>query len=343
MRRFLYGGAAALLLLAVTACGQAKSLTPPALPALLEPGATTAQPAARTGGSSVRIVVVTHGQASDPYWAVVRRGIDDAARQLDVSVSYEAPDSYDLGRMNQLIRAAAATHPDGLVVSLPNPRALAASIRHALAADIPVVSINSGDEAFRALGIAVHIGQPEYQAGLAAGTRLAQAGIRRALCVIHEAGNLALRERCRGVADALRRAGTTVRVLTVNLQDPKGTERTIAAALRAGSYGAMITLGGASIAAPALAAIAADRLHGKIVYATFGIGPEVLRAVRDGRIRFAVDQQPYLQGYLPIALLALYHRYGVLPTRGTLIATGPIFVTKATAASMLTLSARGVR
>jgi simple sugar transport system substrate-binding protein len=105
----------------------------------------------------------------------------------------------------------------------------------------------------------------------------------------------------------------------------------------------MITLGGAVIAAPALAAISADGLTGRITYATFGVGQDVLRGVADGLIRFAVDQQPYLQGYLPIVLLADYHRYGLMPAKGTLIPTGPVFVTSGNAASVLDLSARGLR
>jgi simple sugar transport system substrate-binding protein len=104
-----------------------------------------------------------------------------------------------------------------------------------------------------------------------------------------------------------------------------------------------VTLGGASIATLALAAISTDHVAGKIAYATFGIGPDVLRAIREGRILFAVDQQPYLQGYLPIVLLEQEHRYGVLPAKGTLIQTGPVFVTKANAGRVLALSTRGIR
>lgn len=344
MTRLLRLAPAALVVLALTACGGAKGPAPPAVPSLPDVGAAAPTTTTESGAAAqARIVVVTHGQASDPFWAVVRRGIDDAARQLDVAVSYEAPDSLDVARMSRLIDAAVATHPAGLVVSLPDARGLAAAVHRALAARVPVVSINSGADAFRSLGISVHVGQQEYRAGFDAGDRLARAGGRRALCVIHEAGNQALVQRCRGVADALGRAGGTVRVLTVDLQDQRGAERAIAGALRRGRYDGLVTLGGASIATPALAAIAADRLTGRIDYATFGVGPDVLRAVREGRIRFAVDQQPYLQGYLPVVLLAQYHRYGVLPAKGTLIPTGPVFVTKANAAAVLELSARGLR
>ena len=290
-----------------------------------------------------RIVFVTHGQASDPFWAVVRRGVDDAARQLDVSVSYEAPDSYDVERMSRLIDAAVATHPAGIVVSLPDPEGLAKAVRHALASGVPVVSINSGSDAFRRLGIPVHVGQAEFAAGFAAGRRLAGEGIHRALCVIHEGLNQALVERCRGVAKALEDAGADVRTLTVDLQDREGVDTRIAAELARGGYDGMITLGGAAIAGPALAAITADGLDGKLVYATFGIGTDVLQALEAGRLRFAVDQQPYLQGYLPVVMLAQYRRFGMLPADGTLVPTGPVFVTRQDAAGVLDLVERGLR
>jgi simple sugar transport system substrate-binding protein len=342
--RVLRLAAAALVVLVATACGTAPPPTEPPLPPLPQDGSASALPAGGSGAAStIRIVVVTHGQASDPFWAVVRRGMDDAARQADVSVTYEAPDSYDLARMRGLIEAAVASHPAGLVVSLPDPAGLAGAIERARAAGIPVVSINSGSDAFRSLGIRLHVGQAEYAAGFAVGKRLGRDGVRRALCVIHEAGNQALAERCRGIANALARSHGTTRELTVDLQNTSGADHAIAAALRARRFDALVTLGGATIAGPALAAIDADHLRGKILYATFGLGPDVLRALREGRLRFAVDQQPYLQGYLPIVLLAQYRRYGLMPADGTLIPTGPVFVTKANAAAVLDLVARGVR
>jgi simple sugar transport system substrate-binding protein len=288
-------------------------------------------------------VVVTHGQASDPFWAVVHQGIDDAAHELGISVAYEAPDSYDVGRMSQLIDAAVATHPAGIVVSLPDPSGLAPAIRNAIRARIPVVSINSGSDSFRRLGVLLHVGQPEYAAGLGAGKRMAAEGVSHALCVIQEAGNNGLAERYRGFAHAMDESGGTSRVLTVNLQDQAGAKRAIAADLRSGHIDGLLTMG-AEIATPALEALKATGMQNRIVYATFAShSNDVLRAVLAGKIQFAVDQQPYLQGYLPVILLAEYTRYGVRPARGTLIPTGPVFVTRANAARVLALSARGIR
>ena len=340
MRRPAIGATALLLVLVAAACGGVQKLHPPAVPAL--PTGETAAPA-RVSTARARIVVVTHGQASDPFWAVVRRGINDAARQVDIPVAYEAPDVYDVSRMSQLIDAAVATHPAGLVVSLPDPQGLTPAITKAVRAGIPVISINSGSDSFRRLGILVHVGQPESLAGAGAGKRMAAEGVRHPLCVIQEAGNIGLEERYRGFAHAIAAAGGKARSIIVNFQDQAAAQRSIAAALRGGSYDGLLTMG-AEIVGPALQALKATGLQGKLPYATFAShSTDVLRAVEAGTIQFAVDQQPYLQGYLPIVLLAEYTRYGVLPATGTVIPTGPVFVTKANVAQVLALSARGIR
>jgi simple sugar transport system substrate-binding protein len=332
--------AAVAVALITAACGEVRTPNPPAVPPLPQGGSAT-----QLAGSATRarIVVVAHGQASDPFWAVVQRGIDDAARQFDITVTYEAPDIYDVGRMSQMINTAVATHPAGLVVSLPDPQQLALAIRKAIREGIPVISINSGSDSFRRLGILLHVGQPEYAAGLGAGKRMAAEGVRHPLCVIQEAGNVGLQERYRGFAHAIAAAGGSSRVLIVNLQDQAGAERAIAAALNTTRIDGLLTMG-AEIATPALEALKATGMQTKIPYATFAShSTGVLRAVLAGKIQFAVDQQPYLQGYLPVMLLAQYVRYGVLPAKGTLIPTGPVFITKANAAQVLELSARGIR
>ena len=291
----------------------------------------------------IRFFVITHGQASDPFWAVVQNGAEAAAAQLGVSVTYEAPDIHDIARMRQLIRAAIATRPSGLVVSLPTPGALAPAIRAAERAGIPVISINSGSGAFAKLGTLLHVGENEYQAGYDAGQRMRAYHMHRALCVIPERGNPDLQQRCRGFAAALAAAGTQTSVLDVNLQNTSTAEQLIAGALRKRSFDGLLTLSGAVIATPALKALRADHLLGRLTYATFGIGPQVVRAIRAGKIAFAADQQPFLQGYLPIVLLTEYHLYGVLPDRGKLISTGPVFITRHDAARVLRLINEGVR
>jgi len=343
---------AAVMTLVACGCG-GKQVNPlpqqPGLPAINADPANA--PAGAAAGVNIfglpreriRFFVITHGQASDPFWAVVQNGAEAAAAQLGVSVTYEAPDTYDIARMRQLIQAAAATRPAGLVVSLPNPPALAPAIRAAQRAGIPVVSINSGSAAFAKLGTLLHVGENEYQAGYDAGRRMRAYHVHRTLCVIHEAGNLDLQQRCRGFAAALAAAGAYTGVLDVNLQNTSAAEQRIAQALRNGRFDALLTLGGAVIAGPALQALRVDQLLGRLTYATFGIGPQVLNAIRTGQMAFAADQQPFLQGYLPIVLLTQYRLYGILPDRGQLISTGPVFITKQNATRVLDLVNQGVR
>jgi simple sugar transport system substrate-binding protein len=291
--------------------------------------------------ASARIAVVSHGQASDSFWAIVKKGVFDAGRRENVAVSYRAPETYDIARMRALIDEAISSRLDGLVVSLPDAKGLAPAIRRAEKAGIPIVSINSGSDKFRSLGILAHVGQPEHRAGLEAGQRLAEAGVRDVLCVNQEVGNAGLEARCRGVAAAMRRVGGTMRELGVDLQDPAQSQRRIAQAVTQGRIDGIITLG-PNGAAPALAAVGAGGLRSRVQLATFDLSPEVLRAVRARRMLFAVDQQPYLQGYLPITLLAEHARHELMPARG-LIPTGPQFVTPANAADVLALSRRGSR
>lgn len=289
-----------------------------------------------------RIVVVTHGQAADPFWSVVKNGVDQAGKDMRVTVEYQAPASFDMVAMSQLIDAVVASDPDGLVVSIPDPDALGPSVKAAVAAGIPVISINSGSDVAEEFGVLAHVGQTEYEAGYGGGQRMAAAGATKALCVNHEVGNVALDLRCQGFADALTEAGATAEVLAVDLADFTGSANRIAAALTADeSINAMLTLGPGG-ALPALQALTGEQLLGTVLLATFDLSPEVLEAIRDGNMLFAIDQQQYTQGYLPIVYLTLFLEN--LNTPGNiLIPTGPGFVTQETAAQVIALSEAGTR
>src|SRR5690625_1016761 len=136
--------------------------------------------------SDIRIVVVSHGAAADPFWSVAKNGVDQAAKDMGVTVEYHAPETFDMARMAQLIDAAIASRPDGLVVSIPDADALGGVISDAVEAGIPVMSMNSGVDEFEELGVIAHIGQTEYEAGFGAGEQMAEAGITNAVCVKHE-------------------------------------------------------------------------------------------------------------------------------------------------------------
>ena len=291
----------------------------------------------------IRIVFVTHGQSSDPFWSVVVNGAGDAAADLGVAVEYHAPLKFDMVEMSDRIAAVVASRPDGLVVSIPDVAALDAAIRDAIDAGIPVVSINSGGDVYRDLGVLAHIGQTEYEAGYESGVRFARAGVRQALCVNHEVGNTALDQRCKGFRNALEERRAVAYALVVNLADPDDAQQRIAGAITTGpAIDGILTLG-PNGAAPALAALRQTGKIGEMALATFDLSPEVLEAIRDGEMNFAVDQQQYLQGYLPVVFLVKYLETGTMPGGGDVIRTGPGFVSQETAADVIDLSARGIR
>ena len=295
------------------------------------------------GGSSrdLRIVVVTHGQASDPFWSVVANGVNQARDDLGIEVEYNAPETFDMVAMSQLIDTAVASEPDGLVVSIPDADALGASIEAAVAAGIPVVSINSGSDVYRDLGILTHVGQTELEAGIGAGERMAAAGVTNTICVNQEVGNVALDLRCQGFAEGL--GGVPSEVVAVNLTDPAGAQAAVEAALAADdTIDGILTLGPTG-ADPALAALEASGRAGDVQIATFDLSENVLNALSEGTMLFAIDQQQYLQGYLGVLIVTQFAQYGLLPGGGGPIFTGPGFVTQDTAEQVIELSAEGIR
>jgi simple sugar transport system substrate-binding protein len=289
-----------------------------------------------------RFVVVSHGQSSDPFWSVAANGVNAAADDMGVTVEYQAPGTFDMVEMSQIIEAAVASNPDGLVVTIPDADALGPAIQNAVAAGVPVISMNSGSDVFASLGVLVHVGQTEYEAGLIAGQEMAEEGVTNAICVNQEVGNTALDLRCQGFADGL---GGTSDVIPVDLADPTGAQEAVAGALQANSdINGILTLGPTG-AGPALQALEAAGMLGTMKIATFDLGPDVLQAIVDGDMLFAIDQAQYLQGYLPIVLLTQYLETGALPLGSVdrVILTGPQLVTADTAADVIAASAAGLR
>jgi simple sugar transport system substrate-binding protein len=287
-----------------------------------------------------RFVVVSHGQSSDPFWSVAANGVSAAASDMGVTVEYQAPGTFDMVEMSQIIDAAVASQPDGIVVTIPDPTALEDSIRAAVDAGIPVISMNSGSDVFADFGILVHVGQTEYEAGLIAGQRMAAEGVTVALCINQEVGNAALDLRCEGFTDGL---GGSVQVIPVDLADPTGSQSTVEGALSANADVNGILALGPTGAIPTLAA--AQNVGADVALATFDLGPEVLQAIIDGDMLFAIDQAQYLQGYLPIVLLTKFLDTGALPLGSVdrVILTGPQIVTADTAADVIGFSEEGLR
>jgi simple sugar transport system substrate-binding protein len=298
--------------------------------------ATPAPTGGAVGHGKLTIAVVTHGSAGDPFWSIVKNGALKAGKDLRVKVTYQG--SGVPQTQAQLIDAAVNQHVNGLIVSMANPDALKASILRAESQGIPVITINSGEAQSKAFGAITHVGQDETIAGRAAGARLRAAGVTHALCVVHEAGNIGLQQRCDGAKQGL---GGRLDPLQVDVNNLASAQATIRARLSSDpSIGAVLALN----PAVAMAAVGAESGTGsKAKIATFDLSGDVSSAIEQGRILFAVDQQPYLQGYLPVQFLKLYADNANTIGGGEPVLTGPGFVTKDNAAKVAKLAEQGTR
>ncbi|MFD2080199.1 simple sugar transport system substrate-binding protein [Actinopolymorpha cephalotaxi] len=289
-----------------------------------------------TAKADLTVAVVTHGQAGDAFWDIVKSGADQAGKDENVKVTYNGDG--DPGRQSQLIDNAVASKVDGLVVSMANPDGVKDSVRQAVKAGIPVVTMNSGLEKYKEFGAVTHVGQSEELAGEAAGRKLSEAGVKKVLCVVHEAGNVGLESRCNGVRKTL---GGTVRNLQVDVSNVADAQNTIKAQLLADkSVDGVLTLNPVI----AKAAVSARQEAGsKAKLATFDVSADICAAIARGDMLFAVDQQPYLQGYLPVVFVALKIRNGNDVGGGQPVYSGPGFVTKDNAEQVRKFAERGTR
>ena len=288
------------------------------------------------GGYGYNIAVVTHGGAGDSFWSIVKRGVQQAGSDMGDKVTYQSDG--DPTRQAQLIDAAINAKPDGLVVSMANPEALKASVERAVKAGIPVITINSGEAQSKQYGALSHIGSDETIAGKAVGTELKAEGVKNVICVIQEAGNVGLEQRCAGVKATL---GGTVTNIQVDNNNLPGAQATILAKLQSDkAIDGVVTLG-AQVAQVAEGAISSASSSAKL--ATFDLNADVAKAVEDGKIAFAVDQQPYLQGYLAVVMLTQYKANLNVLGGGQPVLTGPNLITKDNAAAVIKLAAGGTR
>jgi len=284
---------------------------------------------------AIDVIVVSHGQANDPFWSVAKNGVDSACKDMKIKCKYTAPGTFDMVEMAKLIDNAVSQKPKGIVITLPDAAALGKSVKAAIAAGIPVVSMNSGSDDFAKLGISAHVGQTEFEAGVGGGQKMKAAGGKKALCVNHEVGNVALDRRCAGFKKGF---GGSVEILGTS-NDPTEIQKAVAAKL--GGVDTILTLGAGLSGEAALKAIKSAGKTGSIKLGTFDMSPGMLKAAAAGEVEFLIDQQQYLQGYLPIAIFAQYMRWGTMPAG--VVMTGPGFVTPQNASKVIKWAAQGYR
>ncbi|MGS0743862.1 sugar ABC transporter substrate-binding protein [Glaciimonas sp. GG7] len=251
-----------------------------------------------------KFVLISHAPDSDSWWNTIKNAIKQAGEDFNVTVDYRNPPNGDLADMSRLIEQAAARNYDGVIVSIADFSVLKKAMLNVTAKKIPLVTINSGTEQqSEELGAIMHVGQPEYAAGKGAGEKAKAAGIKSFLCVNHYATNPSSFERCRGFADAI---GVDYKKATLDAgQDPTGIESKVSAYLRNNPGTQAVLALGPDSAGPSLRALQKMGLKGKMWFATFDLSDEIAKGIQDGSVQFAIDQQPYLQGYIPVAVLAI--------------------------------------
>ncbi|CAB0531041.1 substrate-binding domain-containing protein [Corynebacterium diphtheriae] len=265
------------------------------------------------------VAMITHGAPGDTFWDLVRKGAEDAARKNNIELRYssdpEAPNQANL------VQNAIDSRVDGIAVTLPNADAIGPVARKAADKKIPIVALNAGMDAYQKYNISAFFGQEEKVAGTLAGERLAKDGARHALCVIHEQGNSSQEARCAGVKQGM---SGNVETLYVNGKDLTSVQSTVQAKLSQDKSIDWVMGLQAPVAMTSAEAVKNAGSAAKV--ATFDTNAQLVDAISSGAIAWAVDQQPYMQGYLAVDSIWLAHRNGSTMGGGRPVYTGPSFV-----------------
>jgi len=311
---------------------QPAATEPPAAATEAPPAATEAPPAAteappaETGGEGLQFIMVQHALCAwDSFWCTVEDGIKTAAAQMGVEVTILGPDKFDLERTASLIDQAVAAQPDGIGLTVTDATLFKEPIMKALNAGIPVIAYNAGKGPLEdGIPYLTYLGMDEYQGGYQSGGRLIAAGGTRGVCINHQVGHAGLDARCNGFSDAFSDKSLPVDVLGVKGEDAAQAQTTISDFYAANpDVNAFLTLG-PSGANPFYAFVEADAPDG-FYHGTFDLSPEIEAKITDGTTLFAVDQQPFLQGYGAVMYLMLDNKYGIKPAL-PVTATGPGFI-----------------
>ncbi|CAL9376869.1 hypothetical protein SUDANB105_00977 [Streptomyces sp. enrichment culture] len=283
------------------------------------------------------VALITHQSPGDTFWDIVRKGAQSAADKDNVELVYSADPN--AGNQANLVQNAIDQKVDGIAVTLAKPDALKDVISKANAAGIPVVGLNSGVSEWKKLGLMEFFGQDETVAGEALGKRLNESGAKNAVCVIQEQGNIGLTQRCDGVKKTF---SGSIETLYVNGTDMPSVQSTITAKLKQDKAIDHVVTLGAPFALTAVKSVSEAGSDAKV--ATFDLNKQLTGAISEGTIEFAVDQQPYLQGYLAVDSLWLYENNGNYSGGGEQpVLTGPAFVDKSNVERIAAFAAKGTR
>jgi simple sugar transport system substrate-binding protein len=311
---------------------------------LVSCSSTGGKPASTGGGMGAgqantpraTVAMITHEVPGDSFWDLIRKGAQAAADKDNIELRYsndpEAPNQANL------VQSAIDSKVAGIALTLAKPDAMAPAIKAALAAGIPVVAFNSGFDNFKSMGVQEYFGQDEKLAGVAAGEKLNADGAKKIICVIQEQGQVALESRCAGVKQGFK---GDFEILNVNSKDMPSVESTITAKLQQEPSIDHIVALGAPIALTAVQSVGNANSSAKIV--TFDTNAALVDAIKGGKVQWAVDQQPFLQGYLAVDSLWLYINNKNLIGGGQPTLTGPSFIDSSNIDAVAELAKSGTR
>lgn len=282
------------------------------------------------------VAMVTHGPPGDTFWDLIRKGAEAAAAKDNIELKYSA--EVQGPEQANLVQNAVDSKVNALAVTLARPEALASAVTAAISAGIPVVAFNAGIDAWKAMGVKAYFGQDEKISGEAAGKRLSAEGAKKVVCVIQDQGNIALENRCAGVLSGL---GPAVETLNVNGTDMPSVQATISAKLQQDPGIDYIMTLSASIALTAVQAV--ESAGSKARIATFDTNAQLVDAIKNGKVQWAIDQQPFLQGYLAVDSLWLYLNNGNVIGGGQPTLTGPAFIDRSNIDAIADYAKRGTR
>jgi simple sugar transport system substrate-binding protein len=292
--------------------------------------------AASAEEADLTVAVVAHGAADDAFWTVVQNGAERAGEDLGVNIDYNTSD--DVATQAGYVDSAVADEVDGIVVSLANPDGMRESVTAAVDAGIPVITINSGLDVYEEFGAITHVGQSETIAGQTAGEQFSDLGATKILCVVHEAANIGLQERCQGATEGF---SGEVENLQVDGTQRSAVAESVLGALQADESVDGVLALNADVALGAVQAV--DDSGREVQVGTFDLSADLLDAVEDGSVAFAIDQQPYIQGYLGVQFLYLYAINGNEVGGGQPVNSGPAVITQENAAEVAEFAEQGTR
>lgn len=285
--------------------------------------------------SPISIIIVFHSPPNNAFSSVIANGITQAQadyRCYGVKTQFiGTTNENDVPGAIQLIQAAIVKRPQGLVVTLPDPSAMATVIKQAIRAGIPVIAYNSGIAEYKKVGAMSFVGQDELLAGYAHGKRLIGLGARDVVCINDAPGNIALDQRCQGMIRAFREAKLKAKEIIGSVSDTSVMDGAIRGALQADP--GVNSAGGSFCGSPEPGIVYkafkdAGKANGSFHIGVFDLSETCIRMIKAGQLDFASSQAQFLQGYLPVAMLAMWHRFGLLPGAGAPMITGPTFVDK---------------